>query len=86
MKVENKTIKVDQESTREIDFNDKAIDKIYIKSGPRKDFKFRNIKVSQQTFSRFLMGYHKRFDHLVFDEDEKGCGIIRLRDFSDWKS
>jgi|TARA_Y100000294_G_scaffold122593_1_gene113996 hypothetical protein len=86
MKVENKTIKVDQELTREIDFNDKAIDKIYIKSGPRKDFKFRNIKVSQQTFSRFLMGYHKRFDHLVFDEDEKGCGIIRLRDFSDWKS
>ena len=86
MKVDNKTIKVDQELTREIDFNDKAIDKIYIKSGPRKDFKFRNIKVSQQTFSRFLMGYHKRFDHLVFDEDEKGCGIIRLRDFSDWKS
>jgi len=86
MKVENKTIKVDQELTREIDFNDKAINKLYIKSGPRKDFKFRNIKVSQQTFSRFLMGYHKRFDHLVFDEDEKGCGIIRLRDFSDWKS
>ena len=86
MKVENKTIKVDQELTREIDFTDKAINKLYIKSGPRKDFKFRNIKVSQQTFSRFLMGYHKRFDHLVFDEDEKGCGIIRLRDFSDWKS
>jgi len=86
MKVDNKTIKVDQELTREIDFTDKAINKLYIKSGPRKDFKFRNIKVSQQTFSRFLMGYHKRFDHLVFDEDEKGCGIIRLRDFSDWKS
>jgi hypothetical protein len=86
MKVDNKTIKVDQELTREIDFTDKAINKLYIKSGPRKDFKFRNIKVSQQTFSRFLMGYHKRFDHLVFDEDEKGCGIIRLRGFSDWKS
>ena len=40
MKVENKTIKVDQELTREIDFNDKAINKLYIKSGPRKDFKF----------------------------------------------
>ncbi len=32
------------------------------------------------------MGYHKRFDHLVFDEDEKGCGTIKLRGFSDWKS
>ena len=30
MKVDNKTIKVDQELTREIDFNDKAIDKLYI--------------------------------------------------------
>ena len=40
MKVENKTIKVDQELTREIDFSDKAINDLYIKNGNRKDFKF----------------------------------------------
>jgi len=45
MKVDNKTIKVDQELTTEIDFNDNAINKLRIKEGKRKDFKFRNIKV-----------------------------------------
>ena len=59
MKVDNKTIKVDQELTREIDFNDKAIDKLYIKSGPRKDFKFRNIKVS------YLTGLRLRYSPLT---------------------
>ena len=49
MKEDNKTIKVDQELTTEIDFNDKAIDKLYIKSGSRKDFKFRNVKVPYLT-------------------------------------
>ena len=198
MKVENKTIKVDQELTREIDFNDKAIDRLYIKSGPRIDFKFRNVKVSflkslrlryspktqkkiftlmygykgrslklpfgefildhygtlevseellklykkyydkklgkwrhdpqeqlitqreleqsqemsvrevikrlveaqfprkgkigklvmssQKTYARFLMGYHKRYDQLIFDENEKGWGTISLKDGLDWKS
>ncbi len=28
-----------------LNFDDRAIDKLFIKSGPRKDFKFRNIKV-----------------------------------------
>ena len=59
MKVENKTIKVDQELTREIDFSDKAIDKLYTKSGPRKDFKFRNIKVS------YLTGLRLRYSPLT---------------------
>jgi len=198
MKVEKKTIKVDQELTREIDFNDKAIDRLYIKSGPRIDFKFRNVKVSflkslrlryspktqkkiftlmygykgrslklpfgefildhygtlevseellklykkyydkklgkwrhdpqeqlitqreleqsqelsvrhciqrlleaqfprkgkigkiamssQKTFARFLMGYHERFEQLIFDENEKGYGTITLKDGLDWKS
>ena len=30
---------------QEIDFNDWAINKFYIKSGPRKDYRFRNVKV-----------------------------------------
>ena len=30
---------------KEIDFNDKAIDKLYIKSGVRKDYRFKNLKV-----------------------------------------
>ena len=40
MKVDNKTIKVDQELTIEIDFNDRAINVLYIKKGNRKDFNF----------------------------------------------
>ena len=53
---------------------------------PRKTKLGKLAKVSQRTFARFLMGYHKRFDHLVFDEDEKGYGTIKLRGFSDWNS
>ena len=55
MKVDNKTIKVDQELTTEIEFNNRAVDKLYIKSGLRKDFTFKNIKVS------FLTGLHLRY-------------------------
>ena len=32
------------------------------------------------------MGYHKRFDELIFDEDEKGCGTISFKNGLDWKS
>ena len=46
MKVDIETIKVDQELTTEIDFNDYAIHKLRKKEGKRKDFKFKNIKVS----------------------------------------
>ena len=59
MKVDNKTIKVDQELTTEIDFNDKAINKLSIKEGDRKDFKFRNIKVS------YLTGLRLRYSPLT---------------------
>ena len=59
MKVDNKTIKVDQELTTEIEFNDRAIDKLYIQSGPRKDFTFKNIKVS------YLTGLHLRYSPLT---------------------
>jgi len=41
---------------------------------------------SQKTYARFLMGYHKRYDQLIFDEDEKGYGTIRLKNGLDWKS
>ena len=59
MKVDKKTIKVDQELTTEIDFNDNAINKLRIKEGKRKDFKFRNIKVS------YLKGLHLRYSPLT---------------------
>ena len=59
MKVDNKTIKVDQGLTTEIDFNDNAIIKLRIKSGPRKDFTFKNIKVS------YLIGLHLRYSPLT---------------------
>ncbi len=81
MKVDNKTIKVDQELTKEIDFNDKAIAKLYIKSGPRKDFKFRNTKVSylkglrlryspktQKKIFTLIYGYKARSLKLPFGE------------------
>ena len=41
---------------------------------------------SQRTFARFLMGYHERFEKLIFDEDEKGQGTIKLKDGLTWKS
>ena len=46
MKVDNKTIKVDQELTIEIDFNDRAINKLSINEGNRINFKFKDIKTS----------------------------------------
>ena len=52
MKVDIETIKVDQELTTEIDFNDYAIHKLRKKEGKRKDFKFKDIKVSY--IRRFL--------------------------------
>ena len=53
---------------------------------PRKNKLGRLAKVSQKTYARFLMGYHDRFDLLIFDEDEKGCGTIKLKNGLDWKS
>jgi len=41
---------------------------------------------SQKTYARFLMGYHERFDQLIFDENEKGWGTIQLKGVLDWKS
>ena len=50
MKVYNKTIKVDQELTIEIHFNDKAINDLYIKKGNRKDFNFfKNFQWNQRS-------------------------------------
>ena len=59
MKVDIETIKVDQELTTEIDFNDNAINKLRIKEGKRKDFKFKNIKVS------YLKGLRLRYSPLT---------------------
>jgi len=53
---------------------------------PRKGKLGKLAKVSQRTFARFLIGYHERFDQLIFDEDDRGCGTIKLKDGLDWKS
>ena len=58
MKVDNKTIKVDQELSREIEFNDHAINKLRTKEGKRKDIKFNDIKVS------YLKGLRLRYSLL----------------------
>ena len=53
MKVDNKVITngpgVAQEKVIFIDFNDKAIDKLFIKSGNRITVKFKNVKVPYLT-------------------------------------
>ena len=49
MKVDIETIRVDQELTTEIDFNDYAIHKLRKKEGKRKDFKFKYTNVSYLT-------------------------------------
>jgi hypothetical protein len=53
---------------------------------PRKSKIGKLAKVSQRTYARFLMGYHPRFEELVFDENEKGWGTIRLKGGLNWKS
>ena len=53
---------------------------------PRKKKLGKLAMSSQKTFARFLMGYHKRYDQLIFDEDEKGYGTIKLKNGLDWKS
>ena len=53
---------------------------------PRKKKLGKLAMSSQKTFARFLMGYHERFEKLIFDEDEKGQGTITLKDGLDWKS
>ena len=53
---------------------------------PRKTKLGRLAKVSQRTYARFLMGYHKRFEQLIFDENDKGYGTITLKDGLYWKS
>ena len=59
MKVDIETIKVDQEMTTEIDFTDYAIHKLRKKEGKRKDFKFKDIKVS------YLKGLRLRYSPLT---------------------
>ena len=53
---------------------------------PRKGKLGKLAMSSQRTYARFLMGYHKRFDELIFDENEKGYGTIELKNGLDWKS
>ncbi len=59
MKVDIETIKVDQELTTEIDFNDYAIHKLRKKEGKRKDFKFKNTQVA------YLNGLRLRYSPLT---------------------
>ncbi len=89
MKVKKKCPKVDQELTREIDFEDKAIDELHIKSGPRIDFKFRNVKVSflkslrlryspltQKKIFYVFYKFKKKSEKLLIDEFVMGEGKV----------
>ena len=53
---------------------------------PRKSKIGRLSKLSQRPFARTLIGHHERFEKLIFDEDEKGYGTIKLKDGLSWKS
>ena len=63
MKVDNKSNESDpavaQENVIWINFNDKAIHKLFIKTGNRVTVKFNNIKVS------YLTGLHLRYSPLT---------------------
>ena len=59
MKVDIKTIQVDHRLTTEIDFNDRAINKLSINEGNRINFKFKDIKTS------FLNGLILRYSPLT---------------------
>ena len=53
---------------------------------PRKSKIGKLAMSSQKTYARFLMGYHERFNQLIFDETEKGWGTITPKGGLDWKS
>ena len=76
MKVDIETIRVDQELTTEIDFNDYAINKLRIKEGKRKDIKFKNIKVS------YLKGLRLRYSPLT--QKKIFTLIYKFRGKSQW--
>ena len=49
MKADNKIVQSDPGVTQDLLFQDKAIHKLRIKKGSRKDFKFKDINVSYLT-------------------------------------
>ena len=57
MKENQNNLENDTGMAQEIDFNDWAIDRLYIKSEPRKDYRFRNVKVP------YLKGLNLKLAH-----------------------
>jgi len=56
---------------------------------PRKNIKGKLSASSQKDFTRFLIGYNKRREHITFQDDEKGWGQITFKDKSpikNWKT
>ena len=79
--ITQKELEVSQElSMREV------IQRIVQAEFPRKSKLGKIAMSSQKTYARFLMGYHERFDQLIFDENEKNQGTIKLKDGLTWKS
>ena len=79
--ITQKELEVSQElSMREV------IQRIVQAEFPRKSKLGKLARSSQKTYARFLMGYHERFNQLIFDENEKGQGTIKLKDGLTWKS
>ena len=59
MKVDSKNVQRDPGVTQELLFQDKAIHKLRIKKGSRKDFKFKNVKIS------YLKGLVLKYSPLI---------------------
>ena len=56
---------------------------------PRKNIKGKLSASSQKDFTRFLIGYNKRREHITFEDDGKGWGQIIFKDKSpikNWKT
>ena len=56
---------------------------------PRRHMKGNLAATSQRDYTRFLIGYNHRRDHITFDDNQKGHGQILFKEKSkiqDWKS
>ena len=66
-----------------------VIELILEQNFPRRNISGNIAMFSQRDYSRFLIGYNDRLDHITFDENDKGHGVILFKEHSkiqDWKT
>lgn len=63
-----------------------VIEKIHEDNFPRRGLTGKLSCNTQRMYSRFLIGYNKRIDHLEFYDDNKGWGVISFKESSSIKT